>query len=62
MQVSIARGHPRLAAESYKRTLKRVDFGEEEYRFGLHLPNASLKLLTVDGLQLVAGFEVDVEV
>ena len=59
MQVSIARGHPRLAAESYKRTLKRVDFGEEEYQFGLHLPNASFKLLTVDGLQLVAGFEAD---
>lgn len=54
-QVSIARGHPRLAAESYKRTLKRVDFRDEEYRLGLHLPNASFKLLTVEQLIAVQG-------
>ncbi|KAJ9684933.1 hypothetical protein PVL29_017090 [Vitis rotundifolia] len=53
--VSIARGHPRLAAESYKRTLKRVDFGDEEYHLGLHLPNASFKLQTVEQLVSVQG-------
>lgn len=53
--VSIARGPPRLAAESYKRTLKRVDFGEEEYHLGLHLPNASFKLQTVEQLVSVQG-------
>ena len=54
-QVSIARGPPRLAAESYKRTLKRMDFGEEEYHLGLHLPNASFKLQTVEQLVSVQG-------
>lgn len=50
MQVSIARGHPSSAAESYKRTLKRVDFGEQEYCLALHLPNGSFKLQTVEQL------------
>ncbi|KAL0403553.1 UNVERIFIED_CONTAM: hypothetical protein Sradi_1996100 [Sesamum radiatum] len=48
--VSIARGHPRTAIESYKRTLKQTEFDDKEYDLGLHLPNASFKFLTVKDL------------
>ncbi|XP_057979006.1 uncharacterized protein LOC131165337 isoform X3 [Malania oleifera] len=48
--VSIAKGHPRAATDSYKRTLKRTEFDEEEYHLGLHLPNVSFELQTVDQL------------
>lgn len=49
-QVSIARGNPRLAIESYKRSLKRTKFNEEEYNVGLHLPNPRFVLRTVEEL------------
>ncbi|XP_059434759.1 uncharacterized protein LOC132167752 isoform X1 [Corylus avellana] len=48
--VSIAKGHPRSATESYKRTLKRIDFNEEEYRMALHLPNVDFVSRTVEEL------------
>lgn len=44
LQVSIARVHPISATTSYKTTLKKVDFTEEEYTLGLHLPNIVVKL------------------
>ncbi|KAL2249322.1 L-aminoadipate-semialdehyde dehydrogenase-phosphopantetheinyl transferase-like [Sesamum indicum] len=48
--VSIARGHPRTAITSYKRTLKQTEFDDKEYDLGLHLPNASFTFLTVKDL------------
>ncbi|KAM1064042.1 hypothetical protein ACFX11_028445 [Malus domestica] len=52
-QVSIARGHPRSATESYMRTLKQAEFGEEEYQTALHLPNAGFVSRTVEQLVTV---------
>lgn len=48
--VSIARGHPRFATETYKRTLKRTEFDDDEYHLGLHLPDGSFVLRTVEQL------------
>ncbi|KAK4798004.1 hypothetical protein SAY86_030330 [Trapa natans] len=48
--VAIARGHPRLSTESYKRTLKEFEFNEEDYLAGLNLPNTSFVLKTVEEL------------
>jgi len=39
-----ARVYPISTATSYKTTLKKVDFTEEEYTLGLHLPNIVVKL------------------
>ncbi|XP_061365001.1 uncharacterized protein LOC133308399 [Gastrolobium bilobum] len=48
--VSIARGHPRSAAMSYKTTLKKVNFTEDEYNLGLHLPSLDFVKLGVEQL------------
>ncbi|XWS09284.1 hypothetical protein CRYUN_Cryun40dG0072500 [Craigia yunnanensis] len=48
--VSVARGQPRLAIESYKRSLKQTKFSEEEYNEGLLLPNPRFVLRTVEEL------------
>ncbi|KAF7148425.1 hypothetical protein RHSIM_Rhsim03G0098000 [Rhododendron simsii] len=48
--VSIAKGHPNNATETYKRTLKRTEFDEEHYHLGLHLPNVSFVQQTVEQL------------
>ncbi|KAK3407916.1 hypothetical protein EUGRSUZ_J00256 [Eucalyptus grandis] len=48
--ISIARGHPRSATESYKSTLKRAEFSEDEYLAGFHLPDVSFVLQTVEQL------------
>ncbi|CAL9005559.1 unnamed protein product [Prunus brigantina] len=48
--VSIARGHPRSATESYMRTLKQAEFDEEEYHAALHLPNVRFVSRTVEQL------------
>ncbi|XP_020202696.1 L-aminoadipate-semialdehyde dehydrogenase-phosphopantetheinyl transferase isoform X2 [Cajanus cajan] len=48
--VSIARVHPISAAMSYKATLRKVDFTEEEYTLGLHLPNVDIVELGVEQL------------
>ncbi|XP_040995027.1 L-aminoadipate-semialdehyde dehydrogenase-phosphopantetheinyl transferase-like [Juglans microcarpa x Juglans regia] len=51
--VSIARGHPRSATESYKRTLKRSEFNNEDYHKGLHLPSVDFVFKTVEELILL---------
>lgn len=48
--VSIARVHPISAAMSYKATLRKVNFTEEEYTLGLHLPNVDIVELGVEQL------------
>ncbi|XP_024029400.1 L-aminoadipate-semialdehyde dehydrogenase-phosphopantetheinyl transferase [Morus notabilis] len=48
--VSVARGHPRSATESYKKTLKHVEFDDEEFHKGLHLPNMEFVFRTVEQL------------
>ncbi|KAG8390782.1 hypothetical protein BUALT_Bualt01G0119200 [Buddleja alternifolia] len=48
--VCIARGNPKTAITSYMRTLKQTEFSDEEYKIGLHLPNASFKFQTVEDL------------
>ncbi|XP_016505912.1 uncharacterized protein LOC107823737 isoform X3 [Nicotiana tabacum] len=47
---SIARVHPMFATSSYKRTLKRTQFNNEEYNMGLNLPNASFIFRKVEDL------------
>lgn len=49
-QVAIAKGHPRLATDSYRITLKGLEFDEEEYLADLLRPNASFVLKTVEEL------------
>lgn len=49
-QISIARGDPISASLSYKSTLKKVDFTEDEYNLGLHLPNVDFVKLGVQQL------------
>lgn len=48
--MSIARGHPRIASENYIKTLEKTQFDEDEYKFGLNLPNTSFVLRTVEEL------------
>ncbi|CAK7325234.1 unnamed protein product [Dovyalis caffra] len=48
--VAVARGHPRFAAESYKRTITRAEFDEEEYHKGLHLPNVAFVTQIIEQL------------
>ncbi|KAJ4720588.1 L-aminoadipate-semialdehyde dehydrogenase-phosphopantetheinyl transferase-like [Melia azedarach] len=50
--VAVAKGPPRSATESYKRTLTRSDFDEEDYNNGLNLPNAPFLYYSVE--QLIA--------
>lgn len=56
--VSVARGHPRIATKNYRKTLKKIQFDEEEYNLGLHLTNPSFMLRKVEELipiSLLAG-------
>ncbi|KAK3228499.1 hypothetical protein Dsin_000380 [Dipteronia sinensis] len=46
--VSVARGPPRSAAESYKRTLTQTEFHKADYNKGLYLPNAPFVSPTVE--------------
>ncbi|XP_062091762.1 uncharacterized protein LOC133797754 [Humulus lupulus] len=57
--VSVARGHPRSATESYKKTLKCTELDEEEYSKGLHLPNVDFVFLTVEEVIQILCKEVD---
>ena len=50
LQASIARGHPRSATLSYRKTLKGSEFNLEEYHKGLHLPNVDFVSRTVEEL------------
>ncbi|XP_004307066.1 PREDICTED: L-aminoadipate-semialdehyde dehydrogenase-phosphopantetheinyl transferase-like [Fragaria vesca subsp. vesca] len=52
--VSVARGHPKLASASYKRTLRQTEFDEKEYLAALHLPNVGFVSRTVE--QLISSF------
>ncbi|KAF3437751.1 hypothetical protein FNV43_RR20507 [Rhamnella rubrinervis] len=56
--VSLARGHPSSATDSYKKTLKRSDFDEAEYHEGLHLPNVRFFMRNVEQLIQVLCKEV----
>ncbi|KAF3950079.1 hypothetical protein CMV_024122 [Castanea mollissima] len=47
---SIARGHPRSATESYRKTLQGSEFNLEEYHKGLHLPNVDFVSRTIEEL------------
>ncbi|ESR58967.1 ACPS domain-containing protein [Citrus sinensis] len=51
---SVAKGHPKSATESYKRTLRQSDFDEEDYNKGLYLPDAPFLSKTVE--QLISIF------
>ncbi|KAL5067089.1 hypothetical protein RYX36_017976 [Vicia faba] len=51
--VAIARGPPKSADISYISTLKKVDFSEDEYDIGLHLPNVDFVELSVEQLVLI---------
>ncbi|XP_065869901.1 uncharacterized protein [Euphorbia lathyris] len=48
--VCVARGPPKAAAGSYKKTIKRVEFDEEEYEKGLSLPNVKFVSRTIEQL------------
>ena len=54
-QVSVARGHPRSAAASYKTALPKVEFNEEEYHRGLNLHSADFVMLSVE--QLISALQ-----
>ncbi|OAY54570.1 L-aminoadipate-semialdehyde dehydrogenase-phosphopantetheinyl transferase [Manihot esculenta] len=51
--VSVARGPPKAAAESYKRTMSRLEFDEEEYHNGLSLPSVNFVAQNLEQLILV---------
>lgn len=51
---SVAKGHPKSATESYKRTLRQSDFDEEDYNKGLYLPDAPFLSKNVE--QLISIF------
>ncbi|KAK2400433.1 4'-phosphopantetheinyl transferase superfamily [Trifolium repens] len=59
--VAIARGPPKSADISYKSTLKKVEFTEDEYNIGLHLPNVDFVELSVDQLVLILQKALDCE-
>ncbi|XP_004514712.1 uncharacterized protein [Cicer arietinum] len=59
--VAIARGPPLSADMSYKSTLKKVDFTEDEYNIGLHLPNEDFVELSVDQLVSILQRTFDCE-
>lgn len=48
--VCVAKGHPRFATESYKRTLNRTDFKDDVYLSGLYLADSLFELKTVKQL------------
>ncbi|XP_006832865.2 L-aminoadipate-semialdehyde dehydrogenase-phosphopantetheinyl transferase [Amborella trichopoda] len=45
--VCVARGNPKRAVESYKRTLCKTDFDESEYRSALNIPNKDFVLCDI---------------
>ncbi|KAE9621145.1 hypothetical protein Lal_00018945 [Lupinus albus] len=56
---SIARGHPRSAVMSYKSTLKKVEFSEDEYHLGLNLPSVDFTNISVEQLASVLQKALD---
>lgn len=61
LQAAIARGPPTSADISYKSTLKKVDFTEDEYNIGLHLPNVDFVEQSVEQLVLILQKAFDSE-
>jgi len=59
--VAIARGPPTSADISYKSTLKKVGFSEDEYNIGLHLPNVDFVEQSVEQLVLILQKAFDCE-
>ncbi|CAN1333554.1 L-aminoadipate-semialdehyde dehydrogenase-phosphopantetheinyl transferase [Linum perenne] len=59
--LSIARGHPKAAVESYKATMKGTVFSEEEFEESVQLPSVGIVALTVEQLISRVGklFESD---
>ncbi|XP_023767655.1 uncharacterized protein LOC111916270 isoform X2 [Lactuca sativa] len=49
-RVAVARGNPRMASESYKKTLKQTHFDNDLYKLGFHLPNPRFLTRTVEEL------------
>lgn len=58
---AIVRGPPTSADISYKSTLKKVDFTEDEYNIGLHLPNVDFVEQSVEQLVLILQKAFDSE-
>ncbi|XP_015578332.1 L-aminoadipate-semialdehyde dehydrogenase-phosphopantetheinyl transferase isoform X1 [Ricinus communis] len=48
--VSVAKGHPKEAVDSYKRTISQLDFDEVEYHKGLYLPSVRFVERTIEQL------------
>lgn len=48
--VSVAKGHPRTATDTYKWMLKRIEFDKGEYDASLHFPETTFILHTVEQL------------
>jgi hypothetical protein len=61
LQVAIARGPPKSADIRYKSTLKKIQFTEDEYNIGLHLPNVDFVELSVEQLVLILQKALDCE-
>jgi hypothetical protein len=59
--VAIARGPPKSADIRYKSTLKKIQFTENEYNIGLHLPNVEFVDLSVEQLVLILQKALDCE-
>ncbi|KAI3721770.1 hypothetical protein L2E82_32788 [Cichorium intybus] len=59
-RVAVARGHPRIASESYKKTLRQTHFDNDLYKLGFHLPNPEFVTKTIEELcALFPKFELD---
>lgn len=48
--MAVARGHPRFATESYKRTISKAEFDLEDYHKGLNLPNVAFVTRIIEQL------------
>ncbi|KAL6009813.1 hypothetical protein ACLOJK_000242 [Asimina triloba] len=57
----VVRGPPSGAVESYRRSLKQVDFKEEEYYSALEFPNTGFVFLTVQQLISMSNKKVGTE-
>ncbi|KAK1421193.1 hypothetical protein QVD17_23356 [Tagetes erecta] len=49
-RIAVARGHPRIATENFKKTLKQSHFDNDFYKLGFHLPNPVFVMRTVEEL------------
>ncbi|KAI7747601.1 hypothetical protein M8C21_019117 [Ambrosia artemisiifolia] len=49
-RIAVARGHPRIATDNYKKTLKQSHFDNDLYKLGFRLPNPEFVMRTVEEL------------